>query len=861
MPEEREQWLTRGFVALQSGDATSAAEDFRLACEADGTDAEALNLWGVALQQLGRSAEARAAFEAATGADPSWSDAVYNLAEALAGQGETTAAAAAYERCVALDPDHSMAWRRLFTLRGTGGDAPAAAVAGLRAVALAPNDHRLALTVGRAIVADPARVADALPLFSRAAEAMPERLEPQVLLSKAATVLGHREQAISAVERAVALAPDDPKVLLDHITTLRQCGQVDRAVDAGVAYVKRFPDDAEGHYRLAVALILCREFGAASLAAARAVELRPDADTQMLLGDIFVRMGRSRDAIEPLQRAMELMTAPVAMSRLLLSTAQESLGRRADAISQVRLLIEAEPDHHDALSWLATLLVRQGDHGEGRSAYDRALTLNPKHVPSLCGLGMLAASQADPEGAWDHIRRAIAAAPEDPYPCVAGLLGINGHPSLDAEALFDLHLEWARRLRARVPPPDRAWANDPDPNRPLRVGYVSPDLRAHSVAYFTEPLLAARDRSNFEVFVFDSSPVMDNISHHIRQMVDGWVRVVGAGDERVAELVRDHRIDILVDLAGHTADSRVDVFARHPAPVQVAYLGYPNTTGLSEIDYRLTDAIADPPGVSDRYHVERLVRLPGGFLCFRPPVPHPTVGPVPAGADGPITFASFNAIHKVNGPAIVLWSRVIRAVKGSTLLMKSSGLNDPHTRALLLARFADAGIDPERIRFAERTATYRDHLEMYGQCDIALDTFPYNGTTTTCESLWMGVPVVALAGDRHAARVSLSILTQVGLPELAGDTPDDYVRIAVDLAADRPRLSHLRASLRDRMRASRLMDARAHAAAVEAAYRSMWRTWCSTAPAAAPEPTGLLLAGAAAGPLVLNRRRRRTPTA
>jgi protein O-GlcNAc transferase len=290
-------------------------------------------------------------------------------------------------------------------------------------------------------------------------------------------------------------------------------------------------------------------------------------------------------------------------------------------------------------------------------------------------------------------------------------------------------------------------------------------------------------------------------------------------------MIREHQIDILVDLAGHTAESRLDVFARHPAPIQLSYLGYPNTTGLPEIDYRFTDEIADPVS-ADTYYTESLVHLDGGFLCFNPPPPSPDVAPLPAGESAPITFASFNAVHKINKKVIALWSSVLRALPGSTIMLKATGLTDPETRQAILESFSAQQIAEDRIIFVERTRGYQEHLMTYNRCDIALDTFPYNGTTTTCEALWMGVPVITLTGDRHSARVSDSILTRLDLSDLVARSPEEFVSIATRLASDRKRLTDLRNTLRPRMATSRLMDAKAHTATIESAYRDIWRTWC-----------------------------------
>jgi predicted O-linked N-acetylglucosamine transferase (SPINDLY family) len=375
--------------------------------------------------------------------------------------------------------------------------------------------------------------------------------------------------------------------------------------------------------------------------------------------------------------------------------------------------------------------------------------------------------------------------------------------------------------------PDKADITTAIPDRRLRIGYVSPDFRAHSVASFLEPVLARHDTDNFDVVCYAQVAHPDRTTERLRQLAGHWRDTCAQSDEQVANMIRQDRIDILVDLAGHTRNNRLTVFTHRPAPIQLTYLGYPNTTGLPQIDYRLTDALADPPE-ADALHTERLVRLPRGFLCYSAPQDAPAVSPLPATAVGHITFGSLNNLAKVNEQVVELWARVLHAVPGAQLLLKGKALCDQATAGRFVEMFARHRIPADRLRLASWAATRAQHLTTYAQVDIALDPFPYNGTTTTCEALWMGVPVVALAGDRHAARVGVSILTHVGLREFIATTPDDYVRTAAGLAADRARLVALRASLRRRMADSPLCDGAAFTRDIEATYRAMWETWCGS---------------------------------
>jgi protein O-GlcNAc transferase len=358
------------------------------------------------------------------------------------------------------------------------------------------------------------------------------------------------------------------------------------------------------------------------------------------------------------------------------------------------------------------------------------------------------------------------------------------------------------------------------------VGYLSPDFREHSTGYFVEGLLAGHDRGAVEVFCYSSGRAADGVTARLKEHFACFRNVVGMSDRSAAELIRRDGIDVLVDLAGHTGENRLLILAYKAAPVQVTYLGYPNTTGMTAIAYRLTDALADPPGEGVERYSEKLVRLPGSFLCYRPVEDAPEAGEPPAARQGSVTFGCFNAQAKINLPLVEQWSRILRRVARSSLIVKNASLADGATRDRLAGMFGVCGVGVERLELLGRTATPAQHLAVYRRVDIALDTFPYHGTTTTCEALWMGVPVVTLAGAVHRSRVGVSLLRSVGLPELVAGSWDEYVEIAAGLAGDRGRLVELRAGMRERMRESRLMDGAGLAREVEGAYRDMWRRWC-----------------------------------
>lgn len=402
-------------------------------------------------------------------------------------------------------------------------------------------------------------------------------------------------------------------------------------------------------------------------------------------------------------------------------------------------------------------------------------------------------------------------------------------PGVAPQALFEMHLKYGRMFEDEVPPAERELHRVvPEPHRRLRVGYVSPNFAEHSVAYYSEPVIASHDRSAFEVYCYHTSGFGDETTQRFAAAADVWRDVHALSDSALARVIADDRIDILFDLAGHTLDGRLGVFARRPAPIQITWLGYPDTTGLTAMDYRITDQIADPPPEADTRHTERLLRLPGAFLCWKPSPAAPAVAPRDSAA-GEVVFCSFNGLHKLNDRVIALWSRVLQRVPRSRLLMKAGLLTQPEIAERIRRDFAAHGIEPERLDLEGFTDDAAALLACYGRADVALDTWPYNSPTAVCEATWMGVPVVTLAGEAHMSRVAASLLTAAGLGELVAATADEFVDIAVSLARDAPHRRALRAALRPRMAASPLLDHAGFTRTLEAALRAAWVEWCGTA--------------------------------
>jgi len=397
-------------------------------------------------------------------------------------------------------------------------------------------------------------------------------------------------------------------------------------------------------------------------------------------------------------------------------------------------------------------------------------------------------------------------------------------PARVAKEHFEFEKVCARRMSGSAP----AHTNNRSPDRRLRIGYVSPDFRRHSVNYFLEPILANHDHTQFEVFCYADELWPDATTERLKGLVDQWRNTAGMSFDGMARLIREDGIDVLIDLAGHTGYNRLPVFARKPAPVQITYLGYPDTTGLAAVDYRITDNVADPAEKTEALHSEKLIRLPTTAWCYRPPEESPDVHELPALSGNPVTFGTFNVLAKLNAVVLETWAKVLLATPGARLMLKNKSFRDPAIPRRLLQTFEKHGVAPERIVLLGPEEKYDNHLRLYHRLDVALDPFPYNGTTTTFEALWMGVPVVTLGGDVHVSRVGASLLGNVGLSRLVAQDSERYIEIAASLAADLPALNELRLGLRKRMQSGPLMDEAGFTRNIESAYRDAWKRWATS---------------------------------
>ncbi len=537
-----------------------------------------------------------------------------------------------------------------------------------------------------------------------------------------------------------------------------------------------------------------------------------------VLATAYQRAGDAERSREHLLQAADLEPTERLVNLAAVRALREANDPAAALARLARLEASFPEDAELALEW-GRALRDAGRYDEAIARLERVTLARPEYVEALDALAGLHRDRGEVDIARALYKRIARLRPESP---IAGsaLLFIEQYRDHDRETLFRRHVEWGERFGGAAAAPHD---NSREPERPLRVGYLSADFNSSSAAFYIEPLIANHDRQRVEAWCYDSARRHDGVTQRLRTRATQWREVAGLEVERLEALIRSDRIDILVDLNGHTRGNRLDVFARKPAPVQVTYLGYGATTGLREIDYRLTDRWIDPAGESERFYTEQLVRLPDAMWCFAPHPVQEEVTPLPAAANGYLTFAAFNNFSKVSSRVLETWARCLAAVPHSRLALLTVPPGEAQRRVLEV--FAAHGVAASRLSFHGRVPL-ETYFRLHRGVDVALDPFPYTGGATTCHALWMGVPVLTLVGETVLARSGLSILETVGLRDWVARTVDEYVARVAACAADLDGLARLRAGLRARLLGSPMCREQAFVAHLEQAYRDMWRAWC-----------------------------------
>ena len=635
--------------------------------------------------------------------------------------------------------------------------------------------------------------AEAEKRLNRLRAAFPDHPDVCHLLGVVRLALNRPKDALAPLQAARTLAERDrpdilPAVLAALGSALRRAGRLDEAVAELLSAVSLSPENADVRFNLGNALAGTRRLPEAIAAFTAARRLAPnDADIAFALGETLAQGDDTDGAWAAYQAALAL-----------------------------------DPDHAPALATLGGLCLARQDFSAARTALDRSIALDPGLAVAHVNRGLLFVLLGDADRAILATSRALDLKPALPIGQSNLIYQMHNSARRSAAEILAQARNWnavhAAPLAARVEP----HVNSRDPDKPLKVGYVGGDFRSHPVGWFTLALFAHHDPARVEPFVYMTTSRIDGLSDKLRAAIRHWRNAAGMDDAALARAIRADGIDILVDVAGHTAENRLLAFAEKPAPVQAVGVGLVGTTGMEAIDYVIADRFEIPPGF-ERFYSEAVVRLPGDYICYAPP-DAPGVTPPPARAQGHATFGCFNNLSKATPEAVALWSRVLKAVPDSRMFLKTFAFADAPTRARYLGLFAEQGIGAERL-ILEGPSPHAELLAAYGRVDVTLDPLPYTGGLTTLESLWMGVPVVTLPGETFAARHSTSHLYNAGLPELVARDADEYVAIAARLAGDPGALAALRAGLRGRLAASPICDGAAYARGLEAAYRTMWRRW------------------------------------
>lgn len=718
---------------------------------------------------------------------------------------------------------------------------------------------------------------EAEKLYEDVLESDPQNGDANHLLGLLMYQKGRLKPAADLISRATRTNPANPFYLNNLGTILDTIKNYPEAEDALQQAIKLKPDYAEAYNNLGIVQKNQGNFVEAVESYRKALAISPGYHQAYYnLGNAYQELSKLDEAIKQYDNALKLRPryAEALNNKGYALQKKGSLDAAEDILRQA---LQVNPNYPEAHNNLGITLCFKKKFIEAESSIQQAIELRPHFPEAYCNLGIVYQNDRKLSAALLALQKSIELNPGYPnaYFCRAvallenakveearrdfqmaltlnpdftvahsNLLFImNYSPVTTQKEIYEKSLQWDRQY-TKGGNESSQYDNVRTVERRLKIGYVSGDFRDHSVAFFIEPVLRAHNKKKVEIFCYANVIKRDAVTERLQLLSEHWVDIVGLGSEEIAERIRGDQIDILVDLAGHEARNCLLVFGLKPAPVQVTWLGYPNTTGLKVIDYRLTDAIADPEGHDEPFYSEELFRLPHGFLCYQPDANAPEVVPPPCLENGYITFGSFNNLVKVTPSVVKVWSRILRAVPGSRLLLKARQLGFEETRADYTAMLADEGIDASRLDFFPMTESRNEHLKMYHRVDICLDPFPYNGTTTTCEALWMGVPVVTVTGDRHSGRVGASIMHQAGLDELTAGSTGEYIDVAVRTAEDTESLAAMREIIREELMHSKLLDSTLFTETLEDNYRKMWSTWCEAQEKVSGQEAGRVDCGA-----------------
>jgi len=766
----------------------------------------------IAHHQAGRLQEAEQLYRAILQAQPRQAEANHNLGTIACQVGQHMAGLPYLQAALSIKPDNgqfSLSYAEALLVTGRAKEAQqilqSAMLRGLNSNAAQSLKKRIADALRSPVLSEsvtPAQMRQIAALFNAgqiaemesAACALVERHPHSGFAWKAlgTALLKQRKDSLHALQKAAALLPKDAQIFSNIGNVLQERGRHDEALQSYRRALEIDPDFVEGHFNLGRALQHNGQLDETVQSYRRALSKdRNYVDAHTNLGNALMGLGQLVQAMESYRRVLEIKPK-FAEGHYNLGKVLQKMDRLDEALVSCRRALEINPEFAEAHSTLGNVLFSLGQMDDAVASFQRALKIKPDAATTRSNL----------------------------------LYSLQFTSAITALDLFEAHKGFSQQYEAPLKPHWRTHTNSRDLDKRLKLGYVSGDLRQHAVASFIEPVLTHHDKTQVEVFCYANSRVRDAVTSRLMAMADRWQPCAGMSDDELAQRIRADGIDILVDLAGHTANNRLLTFARKPAPIQITYLGYLATSGLTAMDYRLTDRYAEAEG-AERYHTEQLLRLPDSQLCYRPPEEAAlavAVAPLPALSNGYLTFGSFNNINRVSREAIELWASLLRSLPSSRLQIVAP----TEMHASLTQQFEKLGIARQRVGCSGRMKAdeFRRALQ---QVDITLDTCPHNGVTTTCESLWQGVPVLNLVGDgeRFLSRNGLSILSTAGLPEFAAATQEEYIQTATMFANDLPRLAAIRAGMRERLKSTPLLDQQRFTRNLEGIYRDVWRRYAA----------------------------------
>lgn len=667
------------------------------------------------------------------------------------------------------------------------------------------------------------RLEEAKALITRACEFNPADAEAWYMLSSINGMLGNIDEAGNCCRRVLDLQPNHSEAHLNLGNVLLHYGKHDEAISHYKTALQFNPNNAGAYCSLGNCLAAVGNHNEAVANYLAAIRLNPNiAETFYNLGNSLVAQKKYEAAVENYRQAIRI-NPNYALVYNNLGSALKKLGAIDLAKENYRRAISLKPDLATAYNNLSITLKEELDLKTAEELGQQALQIQPNFIDAHINLSGIRIDQGQPKAAIAHLKEVLKISPDRADVHSSLISTMRYLPDYSPQDLLEEAKNWGSRyvsLEQYFPPP----TNSPDPQRQLRIGYVSSDFSNHPVGHFIEPVLAHHDRSSFEVFCYYNGLKQDEQTTRLRQLADQWIDVADKSDMELAQQIRLDGIDILIDLSGHTKSNRLLTFALKPAPVQATWIGDPATTGLAAMDYIIADRLAIPPQ-EERYHVEQVVRLPNAYECFSPPDYPIEPGPLPALSTGKLTLGCFNNPVKITDAVIACWSKLLHALPEAQLYLKYKPFDDSGVRQRYQKLFANHGIEENRIKFSG-FAPNIEFLSAYSAVDIGLDTFPYNGGFTTLEALWMGVPVVSLSANRFVGRMGETLLTNIGLEEFVVETEDEYIAKSISLAADLPRLAELRSTLRTKLLNSPLCDGPVFTRDLETAYRTMWQTWC-----------------------------------